>query len=66
MTDRDTLIAMLTRAEIPYEEGVGPEDHTGITLTVTRDSDTIIGYTGFMTTIHFDGDGNLLKIGVWE
>lgn len=66
MSDKETLLAMLDRAGIPYEGGEGPGEHTGITINVTRNSETVIGYTGFSTTIHFDGWGNLIKIGVWE
>lgn len=67
MTDKETLLAMLDRAGIPYDEGVGPGDHTGITLNVSRAEDSrVFGYIGFSTTIHFDGEGNLYKIGVWE
>ena len=64
MTDRDTILTMLLKAGIPFEKGVGPGDHTGVTLTV--DKNKVTGYTAFFTTIHFDGDGNLYKIGVWE
>ena len=70
MTDRETLLAMLDRAGIAYDDGNGPGDATGITITVPPRSyqagSPIIGYTGFMTTVHFDADGALRQIGVWE
>ena len=70
MSDKETLLAMLNKAGITYEDGDGPGDHSGITITVPgrnhKAGSPIIGYTGFMTTIHFDADGTLTKIGVWE
>jgi hypothetical protein len=70
MTDRETLLAMLDRAGITYDDGNGPGDATCITITETprtyHAGSPVIGYTGFMTTVHFDADGALAKIGVWE
>jgi hypothetical protein len=64
VNDKETLLEMLTRAGIPVDHGTGPGDHSGFTITV--DKNKVTGYTAFFTTIHFDGDGNLYKIGVWE
>lgn len=57
MTEKQQYIAMLERAEIPYE--IYNHD-LGIAVTVMR------GYSFFYTSHMFDKDGVLVDVGAYE
>ncbi len=68
MSDLDTIKAMLDRSGIKYR---GPEDwevpEEGSVLIVREgDGPNNVGYSDFLTKLHFDEDGALISWGTWE
>lgn len=77
MTDKETLIQMLTRAGIEYREGLVEVDldwapRTGDTAIYVADEDSngnrqsTIGYNGFGACFRFNASGTLISIGGFE
>lgn len=65
MTDRKTLIGMLTRAKIEYQLGVGEFENDLVTVYAKQGPNNL-GYNGFLTEFVFDGEGRLIRMGSWE
>lgn len=71
MTDLDDITRILNAAVIPYQthtESVSPLA-TVLTLSVAPPAcrlPSITGYAGLFCEFHFDRDGHLTTIGVWE
>lgn len=82
MTDRETLIALLTRAGIPWTEGpyagsahlpavttLRVEAHgpiAGLPADAHPHRRAVFGYTGFYTDFYFDATGALVNMGAYE
>jgi len=63
MNDLETVVAMLARAKFDYEREIVGETlkHAGCTvLTIER------GYSGFVSQLFFDAQGNLVSIEAYE
>lgn len=77
MNDKQTLIAMLDRAGIAYEDD--GQEVTIPEVPYLDDNEKYIyddegriaqgpnrGYSGFLSRAFFDADGNLIAWGAWE
>lgn len=68
MTDRETILSILDRAGVVYEEGGECVANPGGSTTVieAKVGDKNLGYSGFLSYLYFDADGALLAVGAWE
>ena len=60
MTDKETIVEMLTRAKIAFEEDELTFKKGKTSITVER------GYAGFCSVFEFNPDGSLKDLGAWE
>ncbi len=70
-SDLDDLKALLDRWHVPYDVaqvvlGRIDKEAPGLELTVRQGSETVTGYTGFITVFDFTPDGRFLRMGAWE
>ena len=71
MSDKQTLIDMLTRAGVEFEIRTHSEKkpfRAGGSSLLDYESVVLVeaGYSGFVTEFFFDADGALLYMGAWE
>ena len=70
MTDLEAFRAMLTRANIPFEEQKDDDDPSAIVVHLSADNSyefpAMQGYSGFFAEFHFRDDGSLAAAGLWE
>lgn len=59
MTDKEKLLKLLTEFGVGYEDK-GPE------VVCESGSGKVIGYAGFYTVFHFDGQGRFTNMGAFE
>lgn len=63
MTDRETIVQMLTRANIKYSESAREkEDRSKADFFLTVED----GYVGFEVIFEFRADGSLMRLAAWE
>lgn len=63
MTDKETLVALLTKAGIPFGPSEYADPRTDV-IEVRNSGDR--GYSGFVSEWEFDDEGKLLGVGNYE
>lgn len=72
VTDQETIVIMLTAANIPFELfPAGSGRYTGpeamISITVDEDEHgKVRGYANFISCFYFDANGKLITMGAWK
>jgi hypothetical protein len=67
VTDLDEFIGFLDRTGVVYrvEDDMSSELKIGVVISEGAGPKNI-GYSGFLTAVGFDADGNLVSWGAWE
>lgn len=69
LNDKTILINLLTARNISFKLKEGEEFATGrsdSTLWLCSNSTGVEGHNDFITIFHFNSEGNLMKVGIWE
>jgi hypothetical protein len=66
MDDRETLIEMLDRAGVAWEESEDQDGAASAIAVSAKTGDVNLGYSGFFTHFGFNEDGSLKHMGAWE